>query len=434
MATSADLSAALGQMDEKFDSHRKWCETQITDFIMKLRHSSEKLDHMEREQSTAIEGLNSELKSLRAGCVANSHFRQQLGLMEKRFDHEKDEVAQKLDSLKTSLEKDIVANIGNLRLKAETLNANCIALTEKAKVIEDTLIPSIRVEQEEQKAKRLCETQRLESEVEKMKEICEQKISHTAAALRFYVTATATKLREEHTPLTMAKELEVDIKQKETDLKKLIKSVEDICVGTRAEVHKQKEYLDSNCEKYTIEIGQHTKSMKVLEITMTNLQSSVATDLSDMREEVRNDVSKMKIEVSDARSSATRACANNETNIAAVANEVQPLRQFREQIMERLHIEKFVNLVRDWQTTTIPQVTSQAKDLDDRARKMLTNQVKDHEILIELQKSTAEIRRHFKMFHAIAAGLDDKPHPALPDPMIDPSKNADPRLPPIGGH
>jgi len=66
-----------------------------------------------------------------------------------------------------------------------------------------------------------------ESDIEKMKEICEQKISHTAAALRFYVTATATKLREELTPATVTKELEEDFKHKEADLKKLIKSVED---------------------------------------------------------------------------------------------------------------------------------------------------------------------------------------------------------------
>lgn len=233
--------------------------------------------------------------------------------------------------------------------------------------------------------------------------------------------------------MTAAKELEVDIKQKETDLKKLIKSVEDVAISTREEVGRQKEHLDSNLERFGIEAGQSAKSMKVLEITMTNLQSSVATDINDMREEVRNDVSKMKIEVSDTRATSTRSCAMNESNIQAVANEIGPLRQFREQIMERLHIEKFVNLVREWQTTTIPQVTSQAKETEARSQKILTNQVKDHEVLVELQKSIAEVRRHFKLFHHIASGLEDRPQQAQLDPMMGPPVDmpTDTRLPPI---
>merc|ERR1712176_1056557 len=118
------------------------------------------------------------------GMVTNAAIRQQVNLNEKR------------------LEKEISSDIGTLRLKSETLNANCIALTEKSRVLEETLIPQMKSDLEEQKQKRLAETQRLEAEVEKMKELCEQKISHTAAALRFYVTATATKLREELAPLT----------------------------------------------------------------------------------------------------------------------------------------------------------------------------------------------------------------------------------------
>merc|ERR1719203_399050 len=101
--------------------------------------------------------------------------------------------------------------------------------------------------------------------------------------------------------------------------------------------------------------------------------------------------------------------------------------------MERLHIEKFVNLVRDWQTTTIPQVTSQAKETEARSQKILTNQVKDHEVLIELQKSIAEVRRHFKLFHHIASGLEDRPQQAQLDPMMGPPVDmpSDTRLPPI---
>merc|ERR1711971_1158855 len=125
-----------------------------------------------------------------------------------------------------------------------------------------------------------------------------------------------------------------------------IRSVEDTTSLVRESVSKQREHLDTTTEKYTIEIGQCTKSMKVMEITMQNLHNSVATDLSDVREEVRNDVSKMKMEVADTRATSSRSCAANETAIQTVAGEIQPLRNFRELILERLHIEKFVNLVR----------------------------------------------------------------------------------------
>merc|ERR1712039_463811 len=121
--------------------------------------------------------------------------------------------------------------------------------------------------------------------------------------------------------------------------------------------------------------------MKVLEITMTNLQSSCAADLNDMREEIRNDIAKMKIEVADCRTTSARACHSNDNNIQAVVAEINPLRNFRELVLERLHIEKFVNLVREWQTTTIPQVTTISQDLDERVRRLLANQAKDHELL-----------------------------------------------------
>merc|ERR1719453_2573602 len=105
---------------------------------------------------------------------------------------------------------------------------------------EETLLPAFKNELEEQKQKRLSETQRLESEIEKVKEVCEQKISHTAAALRFYVTATATKLREELAPLTATKELEEDLKQKDLDLKNRVKSAEELVQVLRGENHKSK--------------------------------------------------------------------------------------------------------------------------------------------------------------------------------------------------
>lgn len=141
---------------------------------------------------------------------------------------------------------------------------------------------------------------------------------------------------------------------------------------------------------------------------------------------------------SPIRATAVRAAMSSDQRIEQVASEINPLRQFRELVIERLHVEKFVNVVRDWQTSHVPQVTSAVKDLEDRARKLLAHQVKDHEILCELQRSTSEIRRHFKMFHAIAVGLDDTPHPGLPDPMLNSSGSyggqaatEDTRLPPI---
>lgn len=433
VATTADLNSALGQMESKFDEHRKWTEGHITDFIMKLRNHTERLDNAEREQQSAIETIATDVKAVRAGTVNNTTFRQQVNAIEKRFDHENEEHLGRLENLRMALEKEITTNISNLRLKAETLNANCIQLTEKSKAMEETLLPAIKADFEEQKQKRLCETQRLESEIEKMKELCESKISHTAAALRFYVTATATKLREETAPLTQAKELEEDLKQKEADLKKLVKACEEEASNLKEQLAKHKGEFESSVEKHTADIGQHTKALKVCEITVTNLQRSIAADLNDMREEIRSDRSKLQVEITDARTTAMRSAASNENSIQAVASEIAPLRSLKEQIFERLHIEKIVQTVRDWQTSVIPQVTATAKDVEERLRKVNLQTSKDHETLCELQKSISEVRRHFKMFHAIASGLDDKPHPGLPDPVAPPVQPVaeDTRLPPI---
>merc|ERR1711957_976981 len=148
-----------------------------------------------------------------------------------------------------------------------------------------------------------CESQRLESEIERVKDVCEQKISHTAGALRFYVTATATKLREELAPMTLAKELEEDMKQKDADLRKLVKSVEDVVSMNRENVTRFKNDFEGQVEKHTAEIGQHTKAIKVCEITVTNLQSGVANDLQEMRTEMNADRSKLQVEIADARAS-----------------------------------------------------------------------------------------------------------------------------------
>lgn len=108
---------------------------------------------------------------------------------------------------------------------------------------------------------------------------------------------------------------------------------------------------------------------------------------------------------------------NNDNSIQAVVNEMATLKQFRELMVERLHVEKFVSVVRDWQAGHVPQITSTVKELEERFRKLHSNQARDHEVMGELQKATGAIRGHFKMFHAIAAGLDDKPMPGYNNPI-----------------
>lgn len=430
VATTADLNQALGTLDNKFDEHKRWTENHITECVMKLRLATERVDNVEREFQAHAETTSSDLKSLRAGTVTNMAFRQHSNELEKRFQQQKDDIDAKTESVKIACEKEIASSVGNLRLKAETLNANCISLTEKCKVLEETLIPAIKADIEEQKAKRLAETQRLESEIEKMKELCEQKISHTAAALRFYVTATATKLREELAPMTMAKEMEEDIKQKELDLSKKIRLNEEALAAHKEHLMKVMSDLDLTHEKHTSDISQHTKSLKVQEITVANLQNSIASDLNDMREQLRTDRVNLQTEMTDARAAAARGAAANESAIAAVANEINPLRQFRELILERLHIEKFVQQVREWQTGHVPQITSVVRDLEDRVKKVSTMSQKDHDLVMELKTGHAAIRGHFKMFHQIAAGLDDKPMPG--DMTGEFGGSEDTRLPPIG--
>lgn len=434
MATTADLNQALGTVDNRIDEIKRWAENAIADFGAKLRVNTERIDTAEREQQTSLESLGQEIKSLRAGTVTNISFRQQCNVFEKRFEHEKDETESKLEHLKIALEKDITSSIGNLRLKAETLNANCIALTEKCKVLEETFVPSLRADLEEQKQKRLAETQRLESEIEKMKELCESKISHTAAALRFYVTATATKLREELAPATATKEIEEDVKQVAAELKKQLKLTDDKVLALAEQLSKHQTEMDSTIEKHTVELGQHTKALKVHEITVVNLQNGIASDLNDMRETVRTERANTLTELSDARASAARAAASNEHAIQAVAQEINPLRQFRELILERLHVEQFVNLVRDWQSGLIPQINSTVKDLEDRVKKVQQVTQKDHDLLVELKNGHTAIRGHFKMFHAIASGLDDKGEPTAPleDSRLPPiSSGRTPRTPPV---
>jgi len=433
VATTQDLNAALSQHDTNFAEHKKWTENALADVVMKLRANTERLDNSERDQQTCLENIYADIKGLRAGTVTNQTFRQQINAFEQRLgEHQQDNEAT-VEQMKVFFEKEIATSVGNLRLKAETLNANCIALTEKSRVLEETLIPSLKSDLEEQKQRRICETQRLECETEKMKDLCEQKISHTAAALRFYVTATATKLHEELAPLTLVKELEEDLKRKELDLKKLVKSNEDAIVGLKQEVLTFKGDVDSTHDRHGADISSHTKALKVTEITMTNLQNSVASDLKDMREQMRTDRVNLQTEMADARAAAARAAVNNDSAIQGLASEVNPLRQFREVIMERLHIEKIVQQVREWQTGHVPQVTAALKDVEERVRKSLTSQSKDHDAIQLLMKSVSEVRGHFKMFHAIAAGLDDKAQ--LPTASLSNNGNQqqpeDSRLPPI---
>jgi len=402
----------------------------------------ERVDSAESELQTSLETVYIELKASRSVMVTNAAFRQQVNLIDKRFAQEKEDLESKLDSLKIQLEKDIQSGVGNLRLKAETLNANCIALAEKARVIEETTVPTIKTDLEEQKQKRLAETQRLEAENEKVKELCEQKISHTAAALRFYVTATATKLREELAPLTMAKELEEDWRHKESSFNNRFKQNEDIIATLKDELLKHRNDFDAHVERSAAEIGHHSKSLKVHEITVSNLQNSMASDIGDLRDSIRNERASLQTEIQDARAAAIRVASANETTIQNVAGQMNDLRNFRELIVDRLHVPDVIKLVREWQTGEMPQLLSTVKELDERSSKLQKSQGRDHECIMDLQKATAAIRGHFKMFHAIAVGLDDKPGPSIGSlsPGGDPgpgmmhgmhSTPEDTRLPPI---
>mmetsp|Transcript_18159 Transcript_18159/g.42199 ORF Transcript_18159/g.42199 Transcript_18159/m.42199 type:complete len:477 (-) Transcript_18159:108-1538(-) len=413
VATTADLNACLAEVDKHFSEHKKWTENLINDFVAKQRSMAERVDVAERELQTSLETVNAELKALRSGMVTNAAFRQHVNLTDKRFAQEKEDMESKLDALKIQLEKDIQSGVGNLRLKAETLNANCIALAEKARVIEETTVPAMKQDLEEQKQKRLAETQRLEAESEKVKELCEQKISHTAAALRFYVTATATKLREELAPLTMAKELEEDWKQKESIFSNRFRQNEDIIASLKDDLMKHRNDFDAHVERHAAEIGSHSKSLKVHEITVTNLQNTVASDIGDLRDSIRNERASLQTEIQDARAAAIRVASANETTIQNVASQMNDLRNFRELIVDRLHVPDVIKLVREWQTGEMPQLLSTVKELDEKAARVQKAQGRDHEYIIELQKATAAIRGHFKMFHAIAVGLDDKPSPAM---------------------
>lgn len=428
VATTQDLNAALGTMDAKLEEYRKVIETNITDFLTKLRANTERIDTAEREQMTSLESLKTDMRSLQAGTVTNANFRQQINIFEQRFDHERDQGENKLEQLKLAIEKEITSSVGNLRLKAETLNANCIVLTERCKELEEIRIPAMRADIEEQKQKRLSETQRLETDIEKMKEICDQKISHTAAALRFYVTATATKLREELAPLKMAKEMEEDIRQNNVELRKQVKASDEMVSGLRDQLVKHKADLDTTCDRYTAEINQHTKSIKVQEINLTNLQNGVASDLNDMREHLRNDRVNLQTEMADCRAAAARSAVSNDNAIQAVAQEINPLRQFRER-METVHIEKFISQVKEWQTGLLPQLTGMVKDVDERVKKVTVTSQKDHDLVMELKSGYSAIRGHFKMFHAIAAGLDDRPLPG--EATFDSPGREDTRLPAI---
>lgn len=430
VATTADLSNALAEMQGKYEDHKKWTEGCITDFVAKMRGVNERVDSCEREHHTDIEGLKGDLKALRSGTVTTAAFRQQNTLCEKQFDHEKEEAQAKLEQVRLGLEKEITQSIGGLRSMAETANANCIALTEKARVSEETLIPSLKADLEEMKQKRLSETQRLEAELEKLKDLCDQKIAQTAAALRFYVNSNTTKLKEEFAPMTLAMTLEEDVKKITEDARARAKSSDEAMALLKAEVAKHRSDQDVRHETVSHDLGQHTKDLKVHAINVQNLQNSFVNELASIGETVRHDKASMMHEVAEARAAAARHAVTNDSAIQAVASEIGALKQFRELMVERLHVEQVVAIVRDMQTGHVPQVTSALQDLEDKARKLSTNQSKDHDVLSELQKATCAIRGHFKMFHAIAAGLDDKP--AVPTVEQRVGTPEDTRLPPIG--
>eukprot|EP00812_Abedinium_dasypus_P003174 NODE_1391_length_1155_cov_288.530000.p2 GENE.NODE_1391_length_1155_cov_288.530000~~NODE_1391_length_1155_cov_288.530000.p2 ORF type:complete len:257 (+),score=107.82 NODE_1391_length_1155_cov_288.530000:59-829(+) len=206
--------------------------------------------------------------------------------------------------------------------------------------------------------------------------------------------------------------MEEDVKQVEADQRKQLKAAEETLASMREELAKQKADAEVNFEKHGSDLLSHAKTSKVQEIAINSLQSTVVSDLNDLREQLRTDRASGQAEIQDARAVGARAALNNENSIQAVVNEIVPLRQFRELLVDRLQVEKHINIVREWQAGHVPHVSCALKDLEERSRKLVTMQSRDHEVIVELQKATAAIRGHFKMFHAIAAGLDDKPMPS----------------------
>jgi len=208
-----------------------------------------------------------------------------------------------------------------------------------------------------------------------------------------------------------------DLKQSHADHKKHTKIHDEALAVLKDDLQRFKVEVDTNLEKQTTEAVQQAKSTKVLEITVDKLQGSIVGDFSNIREQQRTDRASLQSDIQEARAAAARGAMNNDNSIQGVANEIAPLKQFRELMVERLHVEKFISLVRDWQAGHVPQITSAVKELEERSRKLQSLQARDHEVVGELQKATSAIRGHFKMFHAIAAGLDDKPMPGYNDPM-----------------
>merc|ERR1719478_243032 len=161
-------------------------------------------------------------------------------------------------------------------------------------------------------------------------------------------------------------------------MKKQISTCQETLANLRDLLVKHKGDLDTTCEHYTSEINQHSKTLKVHEITVTNLQNGVASDLNDMREQLRTDRVNLQTEMSDCRASAARSAVANDNAIQAVAQEINPLRQFRELILERLHIEKFVSQVKEWREGLLPQLTGMVKDMDEKVKKVSLTSQKDH--------------------------------------------------------
>lgn len=433
VATMADLNGALNGMEAKFDDHKRWCESELAKLMKDLRGSNDRIETADRESSAAIEGVTADLKALRAGMITTSSFRRERADIDKQLDASKEETEARIEHLKNWVDKEMGNIVGSMRSKVETASATVISLQEKTRVLEDTTIPQIKSEVEEQKAKRLGECQRLESEIEKAKDGLDQKISHTAAALRFYVTATASKLREELVPLTSLKELEEEMKQKDSELQLKMKSCEDVVAILRTENAKQKEQIETSLEKQQDTVGKNSKNVKILETSVQSLQSSVASDVQALHEQQRADKAGLQTEIADARAAGARAAMANDNALQALAQDTNMLKASNEKLVDRLQIENVCALVREWQTTKIPQMESACTTAEEKVRRMQALQTQDHEFLQTLHKSNAAIRNNFKMFHAIASGLDAEVAPAgapAGSPGVLPPAGDD-RLPPI---
>jgi hypothetical protein len=409
VAMIQDLNSAVDEWNTKFEEQRRWTETQVNDFLSKFRSFNDRIEKSDNNQTTLLESLNADVKGIQQKMVTNAVFKSQVGTIERSVEELKEEFHSQLDEHRKCSASDVQNHLAGIRGRVESCSATNLAIQEKMRVLEENTLPNMRSDAEEMKAKRLAEAQRLEAEIEKQKEVAETKIGHTAAALRFYVNALGTKLREELTPLTAFKETEMDVNQRMSELSMALSSITEQNAAVRTDLLSFKESTHHANEKQNSDINSATKMVKVMETTIAGFQSGVSADIGHVHETMKTDRAGIEAQLADARASTARTAAANEQNVQALNKELSTMKEKQALIIERLNIEKIVEVVRDWQTVHVPQTEAMLKDLEEQLGRVKKSQQQDHDSISQLSKATAAIKGHFKMFHAIATGLDGSP-------------------------